>query len=97
MDKYFQSNILDLSVCYISLLNQFICHNKQVHPLCSSESQNPQEVINIGGLTSDTRSSQGTQHQSNQAFVVGIFLRENPDMQTIQPGQEQESRVCCLT
>ena len=81
---------------YVSSLNQSICYNKQVHPLLSSESQNPQEIINIGGLRSDTGNSHGTQHNSNQAFVVGIFLRENPNMQTIQPGQEQENVVCCL-
>ena len=84
-------------MCCVSLLNQLICHNKQVRPLHSSESQNPQEIINIGGLRSDTGKSHDTQHHSNQAFVVGIFLRENPDMQTIQPGQEQENVVCRLT
>ena len=93
----FQSNILECVWYVLSVLNLFIWPNTQVHPLSNSESQNPQEIINIAGLRSNTGNSHGTERNKNPAFVVEIFLRENSDVHTIQPGQEQENMVCFST
>ena len=93
----FQSNILECVWYAVSVLNHFIWHNTQVHPLSNSESQNPQEIINIAELRSNTGNSHGTERNNDPAFVVELFLRENPDVRTIQPGQEQENMVCFST
>lgn len=92
----FQSNTLDTGVIRQFTESVHLSY-KQVHPLHNSASQNSQEIINIGGVRSDIGNSHGTQRHSNPAFVVGIFLRENSYVQTIQPGQDQENMVCCLT
>ncbi|XP_078377890.1 E3 ubiquitin-protein ligase MARCHF2-like [Oculina patagonica] len=70
----------------------------QVHPIPNTESQNPQEII---GARGEGEIGSGMhRHSSPAAFVVEMFLRENPNVQTTQPGRELEStdedicRIC---
>ena len=82
-----------VTCAYITLKSLF--YFTQVHPLPQIESQNPQEIISsIGGLRGESASGSGRHCQSNPAFVVEMFARENPEVLTIQPGQEHENMVC---
>ena len=62
----------------------------QVHPIQNTASH---EIVHIGA---EAASVSGTHRHSNPAFVVEMFLRENPSVQTCQPGRELESPVRCL-